>query len=480
MGKKYQALAEHYAKAMANGSLREGERLPSLREIAVLHRVSISTAVEACRLLERQGYVEAKARAGYFVLDQTRPTKRAGATSPTDFDGVNERIDPADYVGVHERISVTLARGAQRPPSVDLAGAVCAPELYPGAALRDNMLRILRARPRVYETHPQREGVSKLREAIARCSVSRGMHADPETILITHGCSEALSLALMAVTTPGDVVAIESPTYFGILQIIESLGLKAIEIPTRPDSGISIDALEFAMTHMGRIQAVVCMPSLQNPLGCSMPDSAKARLVDLCGQRNIALIEDDTYGFFLPNPAYSKPLKTWDKEGNVIYCNSLNKSLSPGLRVGWLVGGKWHKKIEMLMYAVSRHREEMLQLLVADFMEGGAFNRHMRRLHGLLKHQRTQLVEAILGHFPTGTEVTCPDAGLLLWVHLPDGRNTDTLFESALRDGIRICPGSIFSNTDKFNDCLRLSCGMPIDGRIESAIRTLGRLAHEL
>jgi DNA-binding transcriptional MocR family regulator len=480
MEKKYRVLAEHYAKAITRGSLRKGERLPSLREIAALHRVSISTAVEACRLLERQGYVEAKARAGYFVIDQMRPAKRAGATPPSDFDGVDERIDPADYVGVHERISVTLARGTQQPMKLDLAGAVCAPELYPGAALRDNMLRLLRARPRVYGTHPQREGVSKLREAIARCLVNRGMHADPETILITHGCSEALSLALMAVTNPGDVVAIESPTYFGILQIIESLGLKAIEIPTRPDTGISLDALEFAIAHMGRIQAVVCMPSVQNPLGCSMPDTAKARLADLCDKHNIALIEDDTYGIFLPNPAYSKPLKTWDKKGNVIYCNSLNKSLSPGLRVGWLVGGKWHKKIEMLMYAVSRHREEMLQLVVADFMAGGAYNRHIRRMTGLLKRQRTQFVEAILGHFPAGTEVTCPDAGLLLWVRLPDERNTDVLFENSLREGIRICPGSIFSNTDKFNDCLRLSCGMPITSRVESAIRTLGRLAREL
>ncbi len=480
MEKKYRALAEHYAKAIASGSLRKGERLPSLRDIATLHRVSISTAVEACRLLERQGYVEAKSRAGYFVIDAMPLVKRTGAAAASDFDNATERIDPADYVGVHERISVTLARGTRRPVKVDLAGAICAPELYPGAALRDNMLRLLRARPRVYGTHPQREGVTKLREAIARCSVSRGMHADPETILVTHGCSEALSLALMAVTSPGDVVAIESPTYFGILQIIESLGLKAIEIPTRPDTGISLDALEFAINHMGRIQAVVCMPSVQNPLGCSMPETAKTRMIDLCEKHNIALIEDDTYGFFLPNPAYSRPLKAWDKKGNVIYCNSLNKSLSPGLRVGWLIGGKWHKKIEMLMYAVSRHREEMLQLVVADFMAGSAFSRHMKRMNALLKQQRTQLVEAILGHFPTGTEVTCPDAGLLLWVRLPDGKNTDVLFEKALAEGIRICPGSIFSNMDKFNDCLRLSCGMPIKGRVESAIRTLGRLAREL
>ncbi|SMG05695.1 DNA-binding transcriptional regulator, MocR family, contains an aminotransferase domain [Paraburkholderia susongensis] len=444
-----------------------------------LHRVSISTAVEACRVLEKLGYVEAKPRVGYFVRGPMQAQSRVRGVLEKDAHETGQRIDPADYVGVHERISVTLARGLQNPLKVDLAGAVCAPALYPGAALRDNMLRILRARSSLYDSAPRPDGVRKLKEAISRFSVSRGMHVDSDAILVTHGCSEALSLALRAVAGPGDVIAIESPTYFGILQVIESLGLKAIEIPTHPHTGISVDALEFAITHMGSIQAVVCMPSVQNPLGSVMPDAMKAKLAELCEKHDIAVIEDDTYGAFLPSPANSKPVKAWDKSGNVIYCSSLNKSLSPGLRVGWLIGGKWHKKIEMLMYAVSRHREEMSQLVVADFMAGSAFHRHMRRLNALLTQQRTQFVEAILKHFPAGTEVTRPEAGLLVWIRLPGELNADRLFESALCEGIRICPGSIFSNTNKFTDCLRLSYGMPFDARIESALKALARLARE-
>ncbi|GJH08452.1 PLP-dependent aminotransferase family protein [Caballeronia novacaledonica] len=479
MNKKYQLIAEHYVKAIASGSLGEGARMPSLRDIMTLHRVSISTAVEACRVLEKLGHVEAKPRVGYFVRGPMQAPSRVRGMLEKDADETDQRIDPADYVGVHERISVTLARGLQRPLKVDLAGAVCAPALYPGAALRDRMLRILRARSNLYDSGPRPDGVRKLKEAISRFSVSRGMHVDSDAILVTHGCSEALALALRAVAAPGDVVAIESPTYFGILQVVESLGLKAIEIPTHPDTGISVDALEFAIAHMSSIQAVVCMPSVQNPLGSVMPDAMKAKLVELCEKHDIAVIEDDTYGAFLPSPANSRPVKAWDTSGNVIYCSSFNKSLSPGLRVGWLIGGKWHKKIEMLMYAVSRHREEMSQLVVADFMVGSAFHRHMRRLNALLTQQRTQFVEAILKHFPAGTEVTRPEAGLLVWVRLPGELNTDTLFESALCEGIRICPGSIFSNTNKFSDCLRLSYGTPFDARIESALKTLARLARE-
>ncbi|WP_028226994.1 aminotransferase-like domain-containing protein [Paraburkholderia ferrariae] len=479
MQKKYRLIAEHYAKAIQNGALAEGERLPSLRDITALHGVSISTAVEACRALEKQGYVEAKPRSGYFVRNPIQNISSLKEVFEKKADETDEWINPADYIGVHERISATLSRALTQPLKVDLGGAVCAPSLYPGAALRDNMLRMLRAKPSMYETGPRPDGVRKLKEAISRFLVSRGMHADADAILVTHGCSEALSLALRAVTGPGGVVAIESPTYFGILQIIESLGLKAIEIPTHPGTGMSIDALEFAIAHIGSIQAVVCMPAVQNPIGSIMSDAMKSRMVELCEKHNIALIEDDTYGAFLPSPADARPLKAWDKSGNVIYCNSFNKSLSPGLRLGWLLGGKWHKKIEMLMYAVSRHPEETAQLVVADFMAGGTFNRHMRRLNGLLMQQRTQFVEAILEHFPAGTEVTRPEAGLLVWVRLSDEQSTDSLFERALREGIRICPGSIFSNTNKFSNCLRLSYGMPFDARIESAVKTLARLVRE-
>lgn len=480
MKNKYRLLAGYYAKAIENGALAEGEKLPSLRELMALHHVSISTVVEACRVLEMQGYVEARPRAGYFVC-RRRFAKAAapnahGAEIPTPA----QRIDPADYVGVHELISVTLARGRQRRPEVDLAGAIGAPALYPGALLRDTMLRVVRPKPSLYDCGPESDGVRKLREAIARASLTRGLHVDADTLLITHGCSEALSLALRAVTRPGDIVAIESPCYFGILQIIESLSLRAIEIPTDPQTGISVSALEFAINHMGRIKAIVCMPSVQNPLGSVMSDTSKAQMVELCETHQVAIIEDDTYGAFLPSPASKRPVKAWDTTGNVIYCNSFNKSLSPGLRVGWLIGGKWQNRIRMLMYAISRHREETSQLVVADVISGSAFNRHMRRLNTLLARQREQFIDAIIRHFPSGTVVTRPDAGLLLWVSLPDGVATYELFEKALELGIGICPGLIFSNTSKFSNCLRINAGVPFDAATDAALKTLARLMAEM
>ncbi|HEY1609313.1 MAG TPA: PLP-dependent aminotransferase family protein [Paraburkholderia sp.] len=480
MNVKYRSLAEYYARAIESESLAEGRKLPSLRELMALHHVSISTAVQAYRLLEAQGYVEARPRAGYFVC-RRRPAKTAEPDVHARAVRTPERqIDPADYVGVHELISITLARGQQSQPQIDLAGALCAPALYPGAVLRDIMLRIVRPKASLYGSGPETNGVRGLREAIAHVSLMRGLHVDANTLLVTHGCSEALSLALRAVTEPGDIVAIESPCYFGILQIIELLRLRALEIPTDPQTGICVSTLEFSIEHMDKIRAVVCMPSVQNPLGSVMSDTSKAKMIDFCERSQVAIIEDDTYGAFLPSPASRRPIKAWDKTGNVIYCSSFNKSLSPGLRVGWLIGGKWQNRIKMLMYAISRHREEMSQLVVANFIAEGTFNRHMRRLNTLLTQQRDQFIAAIIRHFPSGTVVTRPDAGLLLWVSLPEELATYKLFEKALERGIRICPGLLFSNTGKFSNCFRINAGMPFTAAIDAALKTLAQLTMEI
>ncbi|WP_186053070.1 PLP-dependent aminotransferase family protein [Burkholderia gladioli] len=480
MTHKYRTIAAHYSRAIETGLLPVGERLPSLRELANLHRVSLATTVEACRLLERQGYVEARPRAGYFVRCPKRSVARHAGQPGRAAEPDEPRIDAADYVGVHERISVMLARAMQRAPEVDLARAVCAPAMYPGAALKNHALRILRARPSLYDASPDPGGVSRLKEAIARVSITRGLNLDPGAVLVTHGCSEALSLALRAVTSPGDVVAIESPCYFGILQILESLGLRALELPTDPQRGLSPEALEIALRRPGGVQAVICTPALHNPLGSIMPDDAKARLVESCERSGVPLVEDDSYGALLPNPAHARPLKSWDRTGNVIHCSSLNKTVSPGARIGWLTGGKWQNRIEMLMYAVSRHREEIPQLAVADYLTSGAFHRQMRRMQTQLARQRALLAQAIAEHFPAGTELTRPAAGLLLWVTLPGRTDTDRLFDRALHEGIRISPGSMFSNTGRFGHCLRLSAGMPFDSRIEAAVERLGQLVREL
>lgn len=472
----YQQLAGHYLKAIDAGTLRSGDRMPSLRVMMERHGVSLSTALNACRQLEQSGHLEARPRSGYFV----RSLRRSGLAPSTE--PSQQLPDPAQYVGIHERVSAIIAQGQQRPVAVNLAGACGAPALYPSEALKQGVLRALRQRPDLFghagPSTPNGEPV--FRAAMARQALVSRIKLSPDEIIVTHGCIEALNLALRAVTQPGDVVAVESPTFFGLLQILESLGLKALEIPCSPQTGISLEALELAAHTYRDIKALVVVPNLQNPLGSTMPDANKAALVAWCAARQIPLIEDDTYSALSDSEAPQAALKAWDQDGNVIHCASLHKILAPGMRLGWIAAGRWQARVEMLKYAQSRSTEVLGQIAVADYLDSGAFERHLRRLRASLRSQREQVAEAVAHYFPAGTRLNLPNGGLALWVEMPGQRSSEALFHAALKEGIRIAPGLMFSNSNRFNAYLRISCGMPYTRELEHALRRLAALVAAL
>jgi DNA-binding transcriptional MocR family regulator len=295
-------------------------------------------------------------------------------------------------------------------------------------------------------------------------------------VLVTHGCIEALNIALRAVAQPGDTIAVESPTYFGLLQILESLGMRALEIPTSPHTGISLEALDLAIRAYGNIKALVVVPHLQNPLGSIMPDAHKMRLVQLCERSGIPLIEDDTYSELANSETPLTALKAWDKTGNVIYCASLHKILAPGMRLGWMHGGKWQARAEMLKYAQTRQNEEWPQIVAAGFIASAAYDRHLRRLRQALRLQRERTAQAIATYFPLGTRLSVPDGGVTLWVELPEKLSSETVFETALQEQILIAPGLMFSNSNQFNHFVRINCGTPYSSDIDDALRRLGAI----
>jgi DNA-binding transcriptional MocR family regulator len=312
---------------------------------------------------------------------------------------------------------------------------------------------------------------------LARRALDSGMRLTGADIVITQGCIEALNIALRAVAQPGDTIAVESPTYYGLLQVLESLGLRALEIPTSPRSGLSVDALELALrTHPG-IKAVAVVPNFQNPLASVMPDDQKQRLVALCEQANVALIEDDTYGALSDDNATLSSLKTWDRSGNVIHCASLRKTLAPGMRVGWVSGGRWQPRIQMLKFAQSRANDALAQRTVGEFIASPAYDRHLVRLRRALRSQREQTAEAIAAHFPPGTRSSLPKGSMMLWVELPQQVSSQRLFDTALAHGIRIVPGLLFSNSDRYDHFMRIGCGFAFSREHDQALRRLGEMA---
>lgn len=470
----YKRLAAHYLEAIRAGTLARGARMPSLRKLMQLHAISLSTALQLCRELESGGWLEARDRSGYFVRSPARaglaPLKEPALVAP----------DPAQFVGIHSRVSAFVSNRRNQTVKVNFSIARAAPELYPGEALRAAITKGLRQRPELLTTAPQQRGDPGFRSVVARRALGAGMTLAPDDILVTNGCIEALNLALRAVANAGDTIAVESPTFYGLLQVLESLGLRALEIPTSPQTGISMEALELAADTYGDIKAVVVVPHLQNPLGSVMPDENKERLARFCDARDIALIEDDTYSALVDTDSPLRAIKSWDRSGNVIHCASLHKILAPGLRLGWMAAGRWQARVEMLKYAQTRNNESLPQLGAGQFMATGAYDRHLRRLRASLATQREQTAEAIARYFPAGTRMNVPPGGLQLWVELPEGLSSNQLCDEALAEHIWIAPGSLFSNSGRFDRFVRLNCGWPYNEQIDAALRRLGEISGAL
>jgi DNA-binding transcriptional MocR family regulator len=467
----YQRVAHHYRGAIRSGVLPPGERMPSVRSLTRLHQVSLSTALQACRSLEDEGLLEARPRSGYFVR-----TPRRVAIAPAHEPETAGPLDAAQYVGIHDRVSAFVAESERHVVKTDFAAAYASTEAYPAEALKSAAIRALRRHPDLLVKPVASPGDPTLRSVLARRALEAGMSLHADEIVVTQGCIEALNIALRAISQPGDTIAVESPTYYGLLQVLESLGLRALEIPTSPRTGLSVEALELALQTHERIAAVVVVPNFQNPLGCVMPDEHKQRLVALCERFQLPVIEDDTYSALTADGVPLKAVKAWDRTGGVIHCASLRKVLAPGMRLGWISGGRWHARIQMLKYAQSRANEALPQLITAEFIASSAYERHLARLRRLLKTQREQVAECIAACFPAGTRLSVPEGSLLLWVELPEKRSAQAVFDVALAQGIRFVPGTLFSNAGRFDHFMRISCGFAFGAQAEQAMRQLGRI----
>lgn len=459
----YERVAAALRAQIARGTLRAGERLPSVRQLAQGHGVSTATAVQTYLQLEREGLAVARPRSGFFVR---ATTPAAPAARPPRRRAPGEVNNPA-----LRSVMELLARSDLLP----LHSATPAPDLLPRAALTASLSRCLRRTPAAALDYAPPQGHFALRRLLAQRYAQVGAQVSAEEIVLTGGAMEAINLSLRAITSPGDVVLVETPTYHGILQAVAALRLKVLEVPTRPGQGIDVARMQ-QLLQQTMVRAAILVPNFNNPLGSLTGDTDKQALVASCARHGTVIIEDDIYGDLAWSGQRPSPLRRWDDGGTVISCGSFSKVLAPGLRLGWVAGGQWSEVLARAKFFATVGGNSLAQLAIADYLQRHDLERHLRRLRRTLADNGQRLHDAIARHWPADTRVSEPQGGLSLWVQLPGGADSRALFEQALDKGIGTSPGVLFSSRGEYVDYLRLSCGLAWNERLERAMRTLGKL----
>jgi DNA-binding transcriptional MocR family regulator len=465
--KLYEQLAEHVAALVTTRILRPGDRLPSVRQMCRDRRVSVATVTRAYELLEARGVIETRPQSGHYVRSTARTSapRRARAARTT-------RVDVSELV-------FEILDAARHRDVVPLGSAFPSPALFPWQKLARHLGSAARRMDPWSTVESLPPGSAELRRQIARRYLRCGIRVLADEIVITNGALEALNLSLQAVTSPGDAVAIESPSFYACLQAIESAGLRAVEIRTDPREGVDLGALERAIDSH-RVRACWFMPTFQNPLGATMPDEKKRDLVRLLQSRDVPLIEDDVYAELYFGARRPRVAKSFDTQGLVLHCGSFSKCLAPGYRLGWVAAGRFERDVRRRKVMTSLSTSLPIQDGIAQLLRHDGYDAHLKALRRPLAAQQTALLKSLQEHWRAGYRVLRPEGGYFVWVELPRGVDCLELHRLALEQGISVAPGPIFSPRREFRNCVRLNCGHPWSGELDRAVQRLGELVETI
>ena len=463
----YQQVMHLIRELSEQGTLIPGEKLPSLRKMAEKLNVSIPTVKLAYQSLEAQGLVKAREKSGYFLNNTTsqlaRPTRVKLNRQPV---AVNMQVLIEQvYDAIHQANVVPFG----------IANPVAAAPT--DKMLARTMRRVMSIAGSRAINYGAMDGFAPLKKQLIHRYLDFGIGVDSQELVITNGAQEALAIALKCVAKTGDVIAIESPCYFGIIELIESLGLKALEIPICPDDGIWLDDLNQAL-HDHTIKACIFSTSVNNPVGSFMPDSKRQALVELLESRNVVLIEDDVYGDLHFTAQRGTPALTYSKKGLVLTCASFSKTAAPSYRVGWLIAGKFAAQARLYKRALSCSTSLVNQWALYEFVASGEYDRNLKLLRQRLRSNKDKMIWCLQQAFPSTARLSDPQGGCVIWIDLGFDYDSVKLFQLALENGISITPGYIFSATNKYRSCIRLSYGLPWSEKLELAIIKLGELTH--
>lgn len=460
----YLKIANSVTEQIKSETLQFGDRLPSLRSAQKLYNVSLNTVKQAYMELESRSLVESRPKYGYFV-SQTSQRKLAlpSVAKMKIFEGKNT---PEDLIG---KVFGTIGGTDVTQFALGIPGK----SLLPVAKMKKCMIDVIKRKSDSGTNYEPVQGNEQLRREIAKWSIVMEGKITEEDLVITSGAMNGVYNCLMAVTQPGDSVAVESPVYFGILQAIQLLGLKAVEIPTHPITGVDLDELKKVLP---KLSACCFVVNYNNPLGFQMPDENKKELVKMLTEHNVPLVEDDVYGNIYFGAGRPRPCKFYDEAGIVMWVGSVSKTLAPGYRVGWVAPGKFKEKIirQKLVQTVSS--PSLFSDVIADFLEHGRYDHHLRMFRKKLYANYLQIQKSVTQYFPDNTKISEPKGGFMLWLELDKRICTEDLYDEAVRQKVNFAPGRMFSQYNQYQNCMRLNYALEWTDRVESDLEKLGKM----
>ena len=466
---KYDQVSRYINELIEKGDLKPGDKAPSLRKLSKQLGVSIATITQSYVNLEDQEILTAKPQSGFFINALSKQINSIPKSTSSSRHARRVRFGD---------LFEEIFRNANNPRIIPFGTAKPSIEFMPVKSLTRATRSIISRYPQKSMDYIFPPGDMKLREQIAQQYASNYTRVNPDDIIITSGATEALSISLRTVAKRGDIIAVESPTYFAVLRMIEKMGMLAVEIETDPETGLSLEALEEAFDTM-EIKAVLASPNISNPLGCQMPEERKRELVNLLAERDIPLIEDDVYGSVYFGDKAPRPAKSYDLNNIVLSCSSFSKTLAPGHRIGWVLAGRYHKEYLEYKQAWSSATSSINQMAMAEYLSSGQYDRHLVKLRASMSEQIDKGRFMIAKCFPPGTYISNPRGGNVLWVEMPKGCNGIDIFNRALEHDIGITPGILFSATRRFKNYIRINCGYPWTETNKNALITLGGIVSE-
>lgn len=462
---KFEIFTSFLEKNIRESIYKPGHKLPSVRELKDKYQLSTSSVQNGYEYLIIQGLVESIPKSGYYVSRQFSKSHEPIQTNHTPI--------IRDALFENNLVSITSLRKGRKLSEFNVAAP--GDLLVPQKLLLRTMQQVIREQGASLLRYYPSNGLPDLKENIAKRAAGYQTILNPDELLITDGALQALYVALASVCSAGDVVAVESPCIFSMLEVIRVLNLKVIEIPIDRENGFDIDFLKKACAK-NKISAVLLTPNFHNPSGILLTDEKKKAVLSVAQDYGIALIENDIYGDLNFNGIRPTTIKSFDDSGLVMTYSSYAKTLAPGIRLGWLSAGKFVQRAEQIKFSLGSTVSPIYQETVNRLLSKSSYERHLMAFRKQLAKNASLTLDLISENFPEDTSMTIPTGGYSVWVKMPDATDMDYFYAQCEKIGVRFTPGYTFSFSDTFSNYFRVVFADAYTPKRIEAIRQAGQL----